>query len=581
MVVVLWQMLAPSPITITTSNIRAVTSEPGVEWQPALSPDGSQVAFVAMRGGRQTVVLKSTLNIAGELVPTMGLHDYREVFPAWSADGEFVRFCGGPNAPAWGWIVNPRRLSQCKWMETGRLGGSVRPIDLPGSTALPTWSPDGSRIAFIAMPDSIFALSLADGAATLVTTAEVTWGVHSLVWSPDGKWIAYVSGNPWWLNSFNVLASSIWIVSGDGGEPMQATGGNFSDVSPAWLDDNHLLFVSNRDGPREVYVVEVTPTGPRGEPRKVPGVIDPHTISYSIEGRKLAFAKATVRQNIRSYPVGSGLVSVADGRPVTSENAVIESHEVSPDGEWIAYASNLRGNMDIYKRRLEGGTPIQVTDSPTDEGGPCWSPDASEIAFFGDVGGTEAAVMVVPADGGTPIQLANGQIDFHPVWSPSGLDIVFRSDRAGREEAWIVSREAVGEPWGEATRLADTRCVPSDWAPDGSGVLCESGMEEVLVSPEGEVLWRYDLATAGLRISPGRPKFSYDGSTIYIHGIHEDGVTGIWAIPRQGGEPRLVVVFDDAELAGQQYFSVGSDHLYVTVAEHESDIWVMDVEVER
>ncbi len=47
------QIMTPSPITITTSNIRAVTSEPGMEWQPALSPDGDEVAFVAQHDGKR------------------------------------------------------------------------------------------------------------------------------------------------------------------------------------------------------------------------------------------------------------------------------------------------------------------------------------------------------------------------------------------------------------------------------------------------------------------------------------------------------------------------------------------------
>ena len=55
----------------------------------------------------------------------------------------------------------------------------------------------------------------------------------------------------------------------------------------------------------------------------------------------------------------------------------------------------------------------------------------------------------------------------------------------------------------------------------------------------------------------------------------------MWAVPVQGGEPSLVV--ESAELWSPtlHMFSIGPDRLYVTVSEHESDIWVMDVEVER
>ncbi len=575
-IVVLSRMLVTRPITITTSNIRAVTSEPGMEWQPALSPDGSEVAFVARRAGRQSVVIRSTVNIAGggELAPTQGRQGSDEVFPTWSPDGELLRFCSGSGRVT--------AVEGCSWREIGKLGGSIRSIDLPRNAGSSSWSPDGSRIAFIAFPDSIFTYSISDGTTALLAVPEVEWALHSLAWSPDGRWIAYVNGNADWPTSFNVAASSLWLVDADGGEPLRVTGEEHMDVSPAWLDDDHLLFVSNREGLREVYVVGVGPTGPRGELRKVPGVSDPHSISYSIAGRKLAFAKATVRQNIWSYPIGSGPMSITDGHPLTSDNAVIEEHDISPDGKWIVYNSNLRGNMDIYKRFLEGGDPMPITDSPFDEFGPKWSPDGTEIAFSGDLAAGEEAVMVVPADGGTPVQLASGPWIFSlPRWSPDGLQIAFRSIETGRGEVWLASREAVGGSWSEATQLTDFGCRPQDWTPDGSGVLCRSwGEELVLVSREGGVIWRYDLSTAGLR-DVRRSRFARDGSTIYLYGRHEDGSQGIWAIPPQGGEPDLAVRYDDAEIGGTFCFSEGPDHFYVTVGEYESDIWVMDVAVER
>ena len=568
--VVLSRMAAPSPITITTSNILHVTSEPGMEWQPALSPDGSQVAFVSGRDMGSAVLVRSTVNVAtGGEVTLAEAGDRIQRHPLWSSDGEFIRFasCAG---------------GLCSLREAAKLGGSIRSIDLQRNVEHASWSPDGSRVAVFAEPDSIFTYSIGNRTTALLAVHPVvSLGLHSPTWSPDGKRLAYVNGNQRWLTSFNVFESSIWIVDGDGGEPVRVTGNDFMDVSPAWLDDSHLLFVSNRDGLREVYVVEVGATGPRGEPRKVPGVTEPHSISYSVAGSKLAFSRSTVRQNIWSYRIRSGLLSITDGFPVTNDNAVIEAHDVSRDGRWIVYSSNLRGNLDIYKRSLEGGTPIPLTDSPVDENHPRWSPNGTEIAFHGGVAGGERVVMVVPADGGTPIHLVSGSgIHVFPSWSPSGLDIAFVSYRTGRPEAWLVSRESIGGPWGEPTQLTSFGCHMTDWAPDGSGVICSAGEEIVLVSRAGEVLWRYDLLAAGLQLFSWS-KVSWAGSTVYFAGGREDGSAGIWAVPTQGGEPRLVVAYDDAEIGGLDYLSVGPDNFYITVGEYESDIWVMDVEVER
>jgi Tol biopolymer transport system component len=382
------------------------------------------------------------------------------------------------------------------------------------------------------------------------------------------------------------------MVAAEGGEPVRVTEGEYNDVSPAWLDEDHLMFLSDRDGPRELYVVAVESAGPRGAPRKVAGVTDAQTISFAVAGKTLAFARATARVNVWSYPIGAGTMSVGDGHPVTNENVIIEAHDVSPDGRWIVYSSDLRGNQDLYKRPVEGGTPTPIVDSPSNELDPRWSPGGTEIAFHRTVG-DETLVMVVSATGGTPLRVASAPITWLPAWSPSGLELAFNSNQTGRIETWVVRREAVGGPWSAPTQLTDVGCEPSDWAPDGSGVLCTVGVggagpssaeadtSLALVSPEGAVLWRYDPAAAGLVLVQIYQKFSRDGSTIYAWGRREDGREGIWAIPVDGGEPSLAIAFDRPELTPRQWLSVGPDRLYLTVTQSEADIWVADVEVEH
>jgi Tol biopolymer transport system component len=455
-------------------------------------------------------------------------------------------------------------------------------------------SPDGTLVV-ASRNDSIFSYTADSGEPELlgVHPVEQSGSQHSFTWSPDERLIAYADGASDWRDILSVGGeSSIWIIDADGGEPVRVTGEGFVEISPAWLDEDHLLFVSDRDGQREAYVVEVGPSGPRGAPRKVAGVTDPHTISYSIAGRKLAFSKATTSQNIWSYPIDSGTVSIAVGQPVTGEKALIRGHDISPDGRWLVYSSNLRGTLDIYTRPLEGGNPMPIADSPSGEFDPRWSPDGTEIAFHKPVG-EEIAVMIVSANGGAPVQVASARWTWLSAWSPSGLELAFNSNQSGQLETWVVSREAVGGPWGEPTQITDFGCEPSDWAPDGSGVLCtvgaggaglvsaEADTSLVVVSLEGAVLWRYDPSAAGLVVLSIYQKFSRDGSTIYAWARHEDGTEGVWAIPMHGGEPSLVVAYDRADIAALQWLAVGPDHLYLTVRQIEADIWVADVEVER
>ena len=158
-------------------------------------------------------------------------------------------------------------------------------------------------------------------------------------------------------------------------------------------------------------------------------------------------------------------------------------------------------------------------------------------------------------------------------WSPDGLRIAFLSNRTGRLEAWLVARDRVGGPWHEAVQLTDFGCFSTYWAPDGSGVLCVVQNGFVLVSAAGEVMWRRNTAAAGF--SDVDPWVAMDRSSLYLSATRA-GRRGNWTWPLAGGEPRLLVAHDDPLLV-PEFMSVHGDHLYLTVAQNESDIWVMDL----
>lgn len=568
------QVFQSRPRTVTASDIIQVTNDPGVEFQPAISPDGNEVAYVAGPISLPRPYVRSTGNVLSAAAVRLGEATMGSGWlPAWSQDGQFVRFLS----------CRTDWSSPCGWMETGKLGGLARPIlrdtaVLVGeyqSTA--AWSPDGSRVAFV-VGDTIFAASAGDTTRHRVAIHRTGFAQpHSLAWSPDGRFIAYANVfRNYGIGENRVVPTSIWIVGAEDGEPQRVTDQDHLNVSPTWLDERHLLFVSDRDGARALYVVEVGPHGSRGVPRLVAGVADPHSISYSIGSRRLAYSKLTVRQNIWSYPLGrSAPVSIRDGRPVTSGNQVIESSDVSPDGRWILYNGNRRGRGDLYKMPLAGGESVPLTETPEDEAHPRWSPDGREIAFT--LRGAQQTIWVMPAEGGRPLRITGGAIQStRPRWSRDGLRIMFLGGKpplgTADWRAWVVSRDSLAGPWHEPVMLADVRCWPLGWIPDGTGVLCESRPGDMfLISTTGRVQWRRSLAlswTEDLRLSR-------DGKTVYFSATHQDGRRGIWAIADGGrGAVRLVVAFDDPSLVGAQWLSVGADRLYLSVAEYESDIWV-------
>ena len=570
--------LGRGPLQLTTSNIAPVTSAPGLEFQPAISSDGSEVAYIVGPLGNPRIAVKSTIEVvSGETRPgeeVSGLH----WLPAWTPDGASLSFF------ACQLKVSGSLGSDCGWREVGSRGGPVRAAGVPRASSRYAWSRDGTRVAF-SVRDSIFASSVDDGEPQLLGVHVVdAWKPHSLAWSPDGKLLAYVNGNPWWRHGANVANASIWILDADGGEPVPVTDEEHLNVSPQWLPDSrHLLFVSDRDGPRGIYVVEVGPEGPRGPPRSVPGSSDPHSISISADGRRLAYARFPVAQNIWTIPITeAGVASISDAVPVTEGNQVIEAHALSADGEWIAFDSKLLGEFDIYKQRITGGSAQLVADVTGGAYDPDWSPDGTEITFYAG-SGSEGKVLVGSAEGGTPEQLTDSlRFVSRPEWSPDGLAIAFQSrgfQGVKPWNLWIVSRDGVGLPWGDPVQLTDlAHCEAVRWVPDGASLTCNvGGGGRARVSMDGEVLVRYDPSTVGLQ-SFADFQYSPDGSKIYVTAIHEDGSEGVWWIPADGGNATKVVAFDDPSRTVTGYLSVGPENLYLTIAEYESDIWVMDLE---
>lgn len=140
------------------------------------------------------------------------------------------------------------------------------------------------------------------------------------VMSPDGHWVAFVA------------AKDIWIVPAAGGEPVRLTQGAYHPMHAVWFpDSDRIAFLSDRPGFWAVMTLPIdNETGrPAGVPRQV-----------TLEGSQAFF-------------------------------------DVSPDGKWIAYTPNERGNRFIRIVPSTGGTArtVGVTYAPV----PMWAPDGQSL----------------------------------------------------------------------------------------------------------------------------------------------------------------------------------------------------------
>ena len=572
---------------LEAGKVTHVTTSPGLELDPALSPDGRTLAYAAGIPGEMRIYVR---DVSGgrAIAVAEGLQQHQRA-PRWSPDGNQLLFQAGGRELASS--ADQRSDVDIVLYSVSPLGGTPRRMLARAGAMSAAWSPDGKQFAF-AQGTGIYASSIwiastsdPEHARRMASGTDL----YSLSWSPDGKLLAFVSGNVRFVFGTGHLGndgpSTLWILNIATGALHRLSSGETLDISPVWLPDSRgLLFISNRDGARDIYRMSIDRHGEASDSaQRITTGLSAHTISLSADGRTLAYSQFTNYSHIWAAPLSaSGEASLAQARQITFGNEVVEGIALSPDGKWLAYDSNRSGNGDIWKISTAGGTPQQLTTNSTGDYVQDFSPDGKEIAYHSVRDGVRH-VFVMNSDGTAPQQITSSNAqEVNPDFSSDGNALIYDSWGKQPLGIWRVSRHARGEAWGSPVQLQPAGTDPS-CSPDGQWIAyINSGALHVMRSNGSDTR---TLVAYSEALKLPEPEFAYwssDSRTIYYKAYDDEYRSSIWSVPLSGGSPRRLMSFNDlARPSQRREFATDGKTLYFTIAEPESDIWTMSLESKR
>lgn len=231
-------------LDIETGRTRLVRRTELPMTAPVWSPDGKRIAFVDRIDGNSEVC---AIDPDGSEFVNLTNDRSLDISPSWSPDGTRLAFISHRGEP---------RGSRLYTMNAD--GSDPAPVTpRSGWEGDPTWSPDGSTFVFVCdradSPGNLLDICRinSDGTGEKRVVTNRDHDTQPAI-SPDGKRIAFVAvsdGNP-----------EIYVVNSDGSGLLRLTRDPADDLSPNWSPDGRrLIFTSNRSGRSAIYEIEVPP----------------------------------------------------------------------------------------------------------------------------------------------------------------------------------------------------------------------------------------------------------------------------------------------------------------------------------
>jgi len=498
-----------NPINLTKDS-------PGDDDQPVFSPDGEKIAFRSERDGGGIYVMGATGESVRRLTET-GCN------PAWDPSGREIAYATECFASPYG-----RSGTSQLWVVETATGKTRKIFD--GDAVQPSWSPDGSRIAYWAVPRG--------------------------------------SGQ-----------RDIWTIPAGGGDPVAVTSDAAMDWNPVWSPDGrYLYFVSDRSGNMNLWRVPIDQASGRatGPAQAITTGVSAWSMnpSFSADGKRLAYVSQSEVANMSRLPFDPGAGKAAGpSQPVFRVSGFLETCEVSPDGASLA-CMRRDPKESIVVMRSDGTDARELVGGDSKNRFPRWSPDGKTLAFYSDRSGGYEIWMVRP-DGSDLRRISDtpDRSTIYAVWSPDGAKVLGQELRG--EAPLIFDAD---KPYGEQTPEQIPPVAEGDgflgyWSWSNRDVLAG-----LLVSPSAgfDGIGTYDMKSGSHRIftkTGGTPFWLSDGRRL----IYGDGPS-LMLLDTATGRAKEIASFGADTLSASSLSLPRDDSaIYYSLNIVEADAWLMEL----